>query len=76
MRLTVVIFLLDFRLICSYFVLATTVKIIRGLYESGWSEGEIMYYNNELGEYHIFFNDGTSDFVKAEDTDGVELVLL
>ena len=33
-----------------------------------------MYHNNKLGEYHISFNDGTSD--KAEHIDGVELVLL
>ena len=35
-----------------------------------------MYYNNKLGEYYISLNDGTSDYVKAEDIDGVELALL
>ena len=34
-----------------------------------------MYYNN-IEEYHISFNDGTSDYVEAEDIDGVELVFL
>ena len=29
-----------------------------------------------FGEYHISFNGGTSDYIKAEDLDGVELVLL
>ena len=35
-----------------------------------------MYYNNKLGESYISFNDGTSGYVKAENTDSVELVLL
>ena len=67
---------MDFRLIGSYFVLATTVKKIRGLYENVWFDGEIMYYNNKLGEYQISFNGGTFDYVKAKDIDVAELVLL
>ena len=51
-------------------------KKIRCLYKNVWFEGEIVFYSNKLGEYHISFNDGTLDYVKAEDIDGVELVLL
>ena len=29
-----------------------------------------------FGEYHISFNGGTSDYIKAEDIDNLELVLL
>ena len=32
--------------------------------------------NNKLGEYHMSFNDETSDYIMAEDIDGVEHVLL
>ena len=35
-----------------------------------------MYYNSKLEEYHISFNDGTLDYVKAKDIDDVELILL
>ena len=45
-------------------------KRIRGLYENGWFEGEIMYYNKNS------FNDGTSNYIKAGYKDGVELVLM
>ena len=29
-----------------------------------------------FGEYHISFNGGISDYIKAEDLDGVKIVLL
>ena len=51
-------------------------KKIRGLYENGWFKGESIYHNNSLGEYHISFNDGTSDYVKTKEIDGVQFVLL
>ena len=45
------------------------------LYEDGWFEGEIMYFNTELQEYLISFNDGTADYAATEDFNGVDLTV-
>ena len=46
------------------------------LYENGWFEGKILYFNTQIREYHILFTDGTTDYVAAEDFDGIDLILL
>ena len=42
--------------------------------ENGWFEGKILYFNTQIREYHILFTDGTTDYVAAEDFDGIELI--
>ena len=46
---------------------------VKGLYEHGWFVGVIVYYNKSLAEYVIHYSDGSRDFVKDQDFDGVEL---
>ena len=35
-----------------------------------------IYFNTQIHEYHILFTDGTTDYVAAEDFDGIDLILL
>ena len=49
---------------------------IRALYDSGWFEGEIRYFNKKMGKYMVRFTDGDEDFVGLEEIDGVEIILL
>lgn len=51
-------------------------KNIRGLYETGWHTGKIEYFNTQLEEYKVSFDDGSTDFLKKEDIDGVEIILI
>ena len=46
---------------------------VRGLYENGCFDGVVVYYNKSLAEYAIHYSDGSRDFVKDQDFDGVEL---
>ena len=43
---------------------------------NAWFEGKILYFNTEIRVYHILFTDRTTDYVKTEDFDGTELILL
>ena len=36
---------------------------------------QIMYFNTELQEYLISFNDGTADYAATEDFNGVDLTV-
>ena len=38
---------------------------------SGWFEGKILYFNIQIRVYHILFTDRTTDYVAAEDFDGL-----
>ena len=49
---------------------------IRGLYETGWHTGEIEYFNSKLKEYFVTFDDGSSDYIKEDEIDGCQLILL
>ena len=51
-------------------------KKIRGHYETGWYIGKIEYFNTKLEEYNVSFEDGSSDYIKKSDIDGVEIILL
>ena len=52
-------------------------KKVNSLYENGWLEGKILYFNTQIREYNILFTDGTPDYVVAdEDFDGIDLILL
>ena len=39
----------------------------------GWSEGKSLYFNTRVRLYHILFTDRTTDYVVAEDFDGIDL---
>ena len=41
-------------------------KKIRGNYETGWHLGTIEYFNTKLKEYLVFFDDGSSDYIKED----------
>ena len=42
----------------------------------GWFEEKILYSNIQIRVCHILFTDGTTDYVAAEDFDGIDLILL
>ena len=42
----------------------------------GWFEGKNLYFNTQICVYHILFTDETTDYVSAEDFDGIDLILL
>ena len=42
----------------------------------GWFEGKNLYFNTQIRAYHVLFTDGTTDYVAAEDFDGIDLILL
>ena len=46
------------------------------LYDSGWFLGEICYYNTHLNEYKVTFEDGSCDYIKPTDVDGIEVKIL
>ena len=49
---------------------------IRGLYETGWHDGKIEYFNSKLQEYFLSFEDGSSDYLKESDIDGSQVMLI
>ena len=46
------------------------------LYSNGWYTGDINYFNSNLNEYKVTFTDGTCDYVKFSDIDGIEVKLV
>lgn len=49
-------------------------KRICGMYEaSGWHTGTIQYFNVKLQKYLLLFEDNSTDLIKKEEIDGVEL---
>ena len=42
--------------------------------ENGWFKEKILYFNTQICEYHISFTDGSTDYVAAEDFDGIDLI--
>ena len=51
-----------------------TIIIFDLALENGWFEEKILYFNIQIREYHILFTDGTTDYVAAEDFDGIYLI--
>ena len=43
---------------------------------NGRFEEKTLYFNAQIRVYHILFTDGTTDYVAAEDFDGMDLFLL
>ena len=42
----------------------------------GWFEEKMLYFNTQICVYHIFFTDGTTDYVAAENFYDTDLILL
>jgi len=42
----------------------------------GWFNGSINYFNKKLEEYKVTFADGSIDYIKKNDIDSVEIILL
>ena len=51
-----------------------TIIIFDLALKNGWFEGKILYFNTHILEYHILFTDRTTDYVEAEDFDGIDLI--
>ena len=49
---------------------------ILALYNTGCIYGKIMYYNKNLNEYFVKFDDSTDDYFTLEEINGVEVQLL
>ena len=49
---------------------------IKGLYETGWHVGHVKYFNTFLKEYLVEFNDGSTDYIKKEDIDCLQIMLV
>ena len=41
-----------------------------------WFKGKILYFNTQICVYHILFTNGSTNYVAAEDFDGIDLMLL
>ena len=48
----------------------------RGVFLAGYCrfEEKTLYFNTQIRVCHIFFTNGTTDYVVAEDFDGIDLV--
>ena len=49
---------------------------IRGLYETGWHTGEVEYFNSKTQEYLVSFEDESTDYLKEEEIDNIEVILV
>ena len=50
----------------------------RGVFVAGYGrfEGKTLYFNTQIRVYHSLFTDRTTDYVAAEDFDGIDLILM
>ena len=48
---------------------------VKVLYQE-WEIGSISCYNKKLNEYRVEFEDGTEDYIKLDDVNGIEMILL
>ena len=49
---------------------------LRGIYENGVFNGVIKYFNKVLNEYNVVFEDGSEDYLREEDINGVDVILM
>ena len=49
---------------------------VKGVCENGVFVGSISYFNTQLQEYLVKFDDGSEDYICEDDIDGVELILM
>ena len=46
------------------------------MYENGWFEGEIAYFNSAIQKYRVVYEDETDDYIDEDDIDDIELLLI
>ena len=51
-------------------------KKLKALYENRWFIVDIMYFNTALEEYKVVYPDGTSDYIRKDDFDSVQIIFL
>ena len=49
---------------------------LRGIYKNGVFNGVIKYFNKVLNEYNVVFEDGSEDYLREEDINGVDVILM
>ena len=49
---------------------------IKAHYHNGWFIGKIAYYNSKLNEYKVLYDDMLPDFIRPDEIDGIEIMLL
>ena len=48
---------------------------IRAFYDD-WHTGEIMWYNTQLDEYRVLYEDSSEDFITLDDINGIDSILI
>ena len=51
-------------------------KKLKCNYETGWYIGKIEHFDTKLKEYLVKFDDGSHDYIKEDEIDGIDLILL
>ena len=51
-------------------------KKLKCNYETGWYIGKIEHFNTKLKEYLVKFDDESHDYIKEDEIDGIDLILL
>ena len=49
---------------------------VTGLYENGWFKGKIKYFNSSLVRYLVEYEDGSTDLVRIDDFNDIDLKIL
>ena len=49
---------------------------VKALYENGWFECTITYFNKCFEEYRVVYQDESGDYISPNDIDGVEVQLI
>ena len=52
-----------------------TIIIFDLALENGWFEGKILYFNTQICECRILFTDRATNYVEAEDYDGIDHIV-
>ena len=53
---------------CEYHHIMMNCKI-RALYDNGWHQGTIRWYNSKIDQYRVLFPHGTDDYIGLDDID-------
>ena len=51
-------------------------KNLKPLYENGWFDGKIKYFNEKICRYFVLYKDKSSDLIDISDFDGIEMILM
>ena len=49
---------------------------LKALYENGWFDGKIKYFNENICRYFVLYKEKSSDLIDISDIDGVEMILM